>query len=117
MASKIDPVILNESNYAIWVPDMETLLKSKIPWKYTITMIPYPTHNQENYIVDGKKDEVVGVIMTYILWEIHFHNIGIECLHQVWKKFNSLFDRVNERHVMQLDKELMSLYPHSFDII
>ena len=29
MASKIKPTILDGLNYAIWVTDMETLLKSK----------------------------------------------------------------------------------------
>jgi hypothetical protein len=29
----------------------------------------------------------------------------------------SLFDRINESHAMQLEKELISLDPHSFDII
>jgi hypothetical protein len=45
---------------------METLLKSKGIWKYKNTMIPYLTDDHMKFIVDGKKDEVVGVIMTYI---------------------------------------------------
>jgi hypothetical protein len=49
-------------------------------------VIPDPTNDQEKFIVDGKKDEVVGVIMTYISWEIQFHLSGIEFPHQVWKK-------------------------------
>jgi hypothetical protein len=28
------------------------------------------------FVVDGKKDEVVGVIMTYISWEIQFHKVN-----------------------------------------
>jgi hypothetical protein len=38
---------------------------------------------KENFIVDGKKDEAVGVITTYILQEIHFHISGIDFPHQV----------------------------------
>jgi hypothetical protein len=45
---------------------METLLKSKGLWKYTKVMIPDPTDDHAKFIVDGKKDEVVGVITTYI---------------------------------------------------
>jgi hypothetical protein len=59
----------------------------------------------------------MGVIMTYILWEVHFHISGIDYPHQVWKKMNSLFEKVDEIHIMQLEKELFSLYCHSFDII
>jgi hypothetical protein len=62
--------VLNGSNYVVWAPDMETLLKSKGLWKYMKTVIPDPTDDQEKFVVDGKKDEVVGVIMTYISWEI-----------------------------------------------
>jgi hypothetical protein len=64
-----------------------------------------------------KKDEVVGVITTYISWEIHFHTSGIDCPHEVWKKLKSLFDKVDESQVMQLEKELISLDPHSFERI
>jgi hypothetical protein len=75
MASKIDLVILNGSNYVVWAPDMETLLKSKGLWKYMKTVILDPIDDQEKFIVDGNKDEVVGVIMTYISWEIHFTSV------------------------------------------
>jgi hypothetical protein len=40
MASMIDHVILNRSNYAVWETYMETLLKSKILWQYTNIVIP-----------------------------------------------------------------------------
>jgi hypothetical protein len=67
MASKIGLVILNGSNYAIWAPDMETLLKSKGFWQYMKTMnILDPTNDQAKFIFDRQKDEVVYVITTYI---------------------------------------------------
>jgi hypothetical protein len=81
------------------------------------TTIPYPTNDQENFVVDGNKDEDVGVITTYISQDIHFHISGIEFPHQSWKILKSLFNKVNEIHIMQMDKELISLNPHSFDII
>jgi hypothetical protein len=55
--------------------------------------------------------------MTYISPDIWFHLNGIDCPHQVWKKLKLLFNRVNEIHIMQLEKELISLDPHSFDRI
>jgi hypothetical protein len=117
MASKIDQVLMNRSNYAVWAPDMETPLKSKILCQYTKIVIPYSTDDQTKFSVDGKKDEVVGFITTYILWEIWFHLSGIDYPHQLWKNVKFLFNRVNESHVMQLEKDFISLYPHSFDII
>jgi hypothetical protein len=41
--------------------------------------------------------------------------VDLTVLHLVWKKLKTLFDRVDESHVMQLEKELISLDPHSFE--
>jgi len=97
---KIDIVVLSGSNYVVWAPDMETLLKSKGPWKYTKTAILVPTDDYMKLTVNGKKDEVVGVIMTYISWEIRFNTTRIDCPHQVWKNLKSLFKKVDDNHVM-----------------
>jgi hypothetical protein len=64
-------------------------------------MIPYPIDDHTKFIVDGKK-------------EIRFHISEIDCPHQVWKKLRSLFEKFNERQIMQFEKELISLDPHSF---
>lgn len=79
---------------------METILKSKLSWQYMKTMIPNPTDDYEKFVVDGKKDEVVGVITTYISQEIQFHIIGIDFPHQVQKNLMSLFDGVDEIHAI-----------------
>jgi hypothetical protein len=91
MALNIHHAIMNGSNYIAWEPYMETLMNIKGLWKYTKIMILDPTNDQENSIVDGKKDGTVGVIMTYISWDIHFHIIGIDHHHQIWNKLKSLF--------------------------
>ena len=96
---------------------METLLKRKGLWKYTKVVIPYPTYASTKIFIDGKKDEAIGIITTYISWDIHFHISGIEFPHWFWNKLKSLLDRVDESHFMQLEKELISLDPHSFDKI
>jgi hypothetical protein len=64
MASNIDLIVLNGSTYAIWALDMETLLKSKELFQYTKVEIIDPRDTQTNFVLDRKKDEVVGVIMT-----------------------------------------------------
>jgi len=71
---------MNGSNYVIWAPDMETLLKTKGLWKYMNTAIPDSIDDCMKFVVDRKKDEVVGVIMTYISWEICFHTNGSTAL-------------------------------------
>jgi hypothetical protein len=59
---------------------METLLKRKGLWKHTKTMIPYPIDDQAKFIVDGKKDEFVGVIMTYISRGFIFTSVELTIL-------------------------------------
>jgi hypothetical protein len=65
MDSNIDLVVLNGSNYVVWEPYMETLLKSKELWKYTKIVILDPTNDQEKFVVEGNKDEGVDAL---IIW-------------------------------------------------
>lgn len=67
--------------------------------------------------MDGKKDEAISVITTYISQEIQFHMRGINYPHEVWKKLKSLSDKGDESQVMQIEKQLISLDPHSFERI
>jgi hypothetical protein len=79
-------------------------------------VIPDPKDDQMNFIIDGKKDEALWVITTYISQEIHIHTSGIDFPHEVWKKLKSLFDKVDESEVMRLEKEFIVLM-YSFERI
>ena len=93
---------------------MDILLKSKWLWQYTKVSIANPTYVNAKFILKENKDEDVGVIMNYILREIHFHTSGIDCAHIVKNKLKSLFNTVNESQVVKIEKELISLEPLSF---
>ena len=75
---------------------MEMFLKSKDIWKYRKDVILDPSDALAKFVFDRKKDEVVGVIATYISCKIWFHTSGIDFPLQFWKKLKSLFDKVNE---------------------
>ena len=96
MASKIEPTILDGLSYAVWATDMETSLKSKGLWQYKKAAILDQSNALAKFVINRKKDEVVGVITTYISQEIQFHTSGIDCPHDVWKKLKSLSDKVNK---------------------
>jgi len=51
---------------------MKTLVKTKWFWQYTKVVILNPADDQVKFGVYGKKDKVVGIIMTYI---------GVDCPH------------------------------------
>jgi hypothetical protein len=96
---------------------MESLLKSKRLCQYMKTVIQIQQKIRKSSLLTRKKDEAIGVIMTYISWEICFHITRINYPHQVWKKIKSLFNKFDQSHTIQLEKELISLDPHSFDKI
>lgn len=117
MDSKIEHVILNGHNYAIWVPYMETLLKIKGLWQYFKDIIPNPKDDKAKFVIDGKMDEVIGFIKTYISREIHFHISVIDCPHVVWNKIKLLFNKVGKSQVIHIEKELNFLDLHFFEMI
>jgi hypothetical protein len=53
--------------------------------------------------------------MTYISWGVHFNLSGINFPHQVSKNLKTLFNRVDENHIIKLEKDLIPLDPHSFE--
>ena len=57
---------------------MDTLLKRKGLWSSTNNSTFDLTDSYANFSINVKKDEVAGVIMTYILREIFFHTSGID---------------------------------------
>ena len=96
---------------------MEALLKNKTLWQFTKTMISYLKDDQQKFVINGKKDEVVGLISTYISREICFHTSNIDCPHQGWKKLKTPFDKIDKSRVMQIEKELISMDPLYFERI
>jgi len=75
---------------------MKTLLNIKALYHFTKTMVPNSKDDQQKILIDGKKDEVVVVIMAYISREIYFHTSSINYLNVVWKKMKTLFDKTHE---------------------
>ena len=55
--------------------------------------------------------------MAHISREIWFHTSGINYPHVVRNKMKSLFDKVNESQVMQIEKELILMGFQSFERI
>lgn len=56
---------------------MEHLLKSKGIWKYMKTLIPYPSYDQSKFVIDGKKDEAIGVIKPISLGRYDFIQVEL----------------------------------------
>jgi hypothetical protein len=61
-----------------------------------ITVVPNPMDEYNKIMVKWKKDEVVGIMMTYISRVIYFHTCGIDYMNEVHKTLKNLFDKVDE---------------------
>ena len=84
-------MVLNDDNCEIWTQDMEKLLKSKVLWHFTKTMIPNKKYDEQNIVIDGKKDDAIEFITNYFSREIHLHTSGIIYPNVVWKKLKTFF--------------------------
>jgi hypothetical protein len=69
-------------------------------------VVQNPKDEHENFIVNGKKDRVVGVMTTYISREIFFHASRINYQNQATKKSTTLFNKINKSHIMQIEQEI-----------
>ena len=96
---------------------MEILVKNTTLQQFIKIMILDSMDDKHKFILDEKKDEIVGVIITYISRKIHFHRSNIDYPHQIQKKLKNLCDQVDKSKVMQIDKELIFLNALSFDRI
>jgi len=97
--------MLNGYNYGMWTQDIKTLLNIKTLWLFIKIVVPYPKNEHEKFMVNGKKEEIISVMATYISREIQFHTSGIDYLNEVWKKLKKLFNKVDESYVMYLEKK------------
>ena len=91
-------------------------MKSKGLWHFTKNSIAYLMDVDAKFSIDVKKDEVVGIITTYILREICFHTSGIDNPHIILTKLKIFFNKKNGE-LMRIEKELISVEPLSFDQI
>ena len=62
-------------------------------------------------------DEAYGLILLSISHDILFHLYGLTTPNQVWNKLESLFGVQDELRAHQLEIELFSMSPSSFDSI
>jgi hypothetical protein len=83
---------------------METPLNRKVLWEFTKMTVPYPKANEYKFIIDGKKDTVVGYIMSYVSKNIFFCTRRINYLNHFFKKRKFLFNNTDESLVMKIEQ-------------
>ena len=110
-------IILIPFNYHEWKSKICTLLCSKGLYRVTLAL-----ENEPNVVIEKAKwhnrlDEAYGLLCLSISPDLVFHVDGLTTPNQVWTKLDSLFGLQDELRAHQLETELFSMSPSSFDSI
>ena len=110
-------MILCRFNYRTWKSKIGILLRSKGLYKVTLAL-----ENESNAVIEKAKwhnrlDEAYLLLFLYISLDLLFHIYGFTTPNQVWTKLESLFGVQDDLRAYQLENELFSLIPSSFDSI
>ncbi|KAH9292456.1 hypothetical protein KI387_042361 [Taxus chinensis] len=96
---------------------MQQLLQSHGLWRVFDDTVPAFTTEKDKYLYACKQDEALGLITLNVADNLQFHISAATAPKEVWEKFESLFGKINEFKLIQLDHELNSLSPSDFPSI
>ena len=110
-------MILTPFNYHEWKAKIDILLPSKGLYRVSMDL-----ENEPNSVIEKAKwhnrlDEAYVSICLFNSLDIIFHLDGFTTPNQVWTKLESLFGVQDELRAHQLEIELFSMSPSSFDSI
>ena len=106
-------IILTPFNFFEWKVEMEILLRAK--GLYRVTMETKPNVAAEKIKWHNRRDEAYGLLCLSISRDILFHLDGLTSPNEVWEKLTDLFGKIDEMRRHQIENELISLSPNSFE--
>ena len=110
-------MIPNPFNYHKWKSKIYILLRIKGLYRVSMTVENEPNSIVEKAKWNNRLDESCGLLCLSISPAIIFHLDYLTTPNEVWTKIEFLFGVQDEIRVHQLEKELFSLSPRSFDSI
>ena len=63
----------------------------------------------------NRRDEAYGLLCLSISRDLLFHLDGLTSLDEVWEKITDIFGKIDEMRGHQIENELISLSPSSFE--
>ena len=108
-------IILTPFNFFEWKAEMEILLREKSIYKVTMS-----TETDPNAVVDkmkwhNRRDEAYGLLCLSISTDLVFHLDSLTSPNEVWENLEDIFGNIDEMRGHQLENELFSLSPRSFE--
>ena len=75
----------------------------------------YPNAVAEKIKWHNRKDEAYGILCLSISRDLLFHLNGLTSPNEVWEKIEYIFGKIYEMRGHQIENELISLSPSSFE--
>ena len=110
-------MILNTINYHEWKAKIGILLRSKGLYRVSMDLENEPIYVVEKSKWHNRMDGAYGLLCLSISPAIIFHLDYLTTPNEVWTKLEFLFGVQDEIRAHQLENELFSLIPRSFDSI
>ena len=84
-------------------------------YKLTMETEEYPNATVEKIKWHNRRDEAYGLLCPSISRDLLFHLDGLTSLNEVWEKLVDIFGKIYEMRGHQIENELISLSPNSFE--
>ena len=94
---------------------MEMLLRVKGIYKVTMETEADPNAATEKIKWHNRRDEAYGLLCLIISRNLLFHLDGLTSPNEVWEKIEDIFGNTYEMRGHQIENELISLSPSSFE--
>ena len=108
-------IILTPFNFFEWIENMEIMLRVKCLYRVTMETKAEPNAAVENIKWHNRRDEAYGLLCLSISRDLLFHLHGLTSPNEVWEKLVDIFGKTDEMRGHQIENELISLSPNSFE--
>ena len=94
---------------------MEILLREKYLYRVTMEIEVEPNVAVYKIKWHKRRDEADGLLCMSISRDLLFHLVGLTSPNEVWEKLVDIFGKKDEIRGHQIENELISLSPSSFE--
>src|SRR5713226_5184903 len=94
---------------------MAILLRVKGLYRVTMAIEAEPNAATEKIKWHNRRDEAYGLLCLSISRDLLFHLDGLTSTNEVWENIVDLFGKIDEMRGHQIENELISLSPSSFE--
>ena len=95
--------------------EIEILLRVKGLYRVTMATEVEPNVAVEKIKCHNRRDEAYGLLCLSISRDLLFHLDGLTSPNELWENLSNIFGKTDEMRQHQIENELISLSPSSFE--